>query len=62
MEPTLQDIGDYDSLKGTKKKVVWGVVLSGIVLGVIIAGAEYFFGTPTDAIHVDQKIGKMPFN
>lgn len=34
-EPRLEDIEDYDTLKGEKKKVVWTVIASGLIIGVI---------------------------
>ena len=36
-EPRLEDIGDYNTLKGEKKKVVWAVILAGLLMGVIYA-------------------------
>ena len=60
MEPTLENIGDYDTLKGEKKKVVWAVVLSGLVVGGIYFGASQFFGQPGDAIQTTDNISKIP--
>lgn len=34
-EPRLEDIEDYDGLKGKKKKVVWGIVIAGLLISVI---------------------------
>ena len=39
MEPKLEDIGDYDTLKGEKKKIVWTVIIVGIIIGI---GFEIF--------------------
>lgn len=60
MEPTLQNIGDYDTLKGEKKKIVWAVVISGIVIGSIYMGANFLYGQPSDTIKTTDKIGKIP--
>ncbi len=60
MEPTLQNISDYDTLKGEKKKTVWAVVLSGLVLGGIYMGVNAFYGEPSDAIHTTDKVAKIP--
>jgi len=34
-EPRLEDIEDYDTLKGQKKKVVWSIIIIGLVVSVI---------------------------
>lgn len=34
-EPKLSDIEDYDKLSGDKKKVVWLVILSGLLIGIV---------------------------
>ncbi|MDD2448570.1 MAG: hypothetical protein PHS42_11370 [Sulfurimonas sp.] len=34
-EPRLEDIEDYNGLKGQKKKVVWAVVITGLVISII---------------------------
>ena len=36
-EPKLENIEDYNQLKGEKKKVVWAVILAGLIIGVIYA-------------------------
>jgi hypothetical protein len=38
-EPTLESIDDYNKLKGEKKRVVWAVVIAGLIMGVIYAVA-----------------------
>ena len=59
MEPTLRDIGDYDGLKGEKKRVVWAVIAAGIILGSIIGIVNYFYGHPSDSIKTEN-VGKVP--
>lgn len=36
-EPTLESIDDYDTLKGEKKRIVWMVIIGGLVVGLIFA-------------------------
>ncbi len=59
MEPSLRDIGDYDGLKGEKKRIVWAVVAAGIIFGSIIGIVEYFYGNPSDSIKTEN-VGKIP--
>ena len=59
MEPTLESIGDYNSLKGEKKRIVWAVIAAGILFGSIIGIVNYFYGTPSDSIKTEN-VGKVP--
>ncbi|SFV57252.1 hypothetical protein MNB_SM-7-501 [hydrothermal vent metagenome] len=59
MEPSLENIGDYNGLKGEKKRVVWAVLISGIILGAAVGVVSYFYGTPSDSIKT-EKVGKIP--
>ncbi len=58
-EPTLNTIEDYNTLKGEKRKIVWAVILAGLIIGTIFAAAKVLYGTVDDEIHT-EKIGKMP--
>jgi len=58
-EPRLEDIGDYNSLKGEKKKVVWAVILAGLLMGVIYSFA-YNTYDEDDRIEVKEQIKVMP--
>ena len=58
-EPRLEDIGDYDTLKGEKKKVVWAVILAGLLMGVIYA-VVYSSNQADDVIEVNEAIKIMP--
>jgi hypothetical protein len=60
MEPTLESISDYDTLKGEKKRVVWMVVIIGIVIGIAYTVAAKVF-TPDDAISVKEAFVTRPF-
>jgi len=59
-EPRLEDIGDYDTLKGEKKKVVWAVILAGLLMGVIYTIAYSVYDNADDNIKVEESIKKMP--
>ena len=59
-EPRLEDIGDYNTLKGEKKKVVWAVVFAGLLLGVIYSIAYSVYDNKEDNIKVEESIKKIP--
>ncbi len=58
-EPRLEDIGDYNELKGEKKKVVWIVVLVGLVIGILYSVAYSTFDND-DTLEVKDSIKNMP--
>lgn len=58
-EPTLDQIEDYNTLKGEKKRIVWAVIAAGLIIGVIFATAKWVYGNVDDEIKT-EKIGKMP--
>jgi hypothetical protein len=60
MEPTLENIEDYNTLKGQKKKVVWAVVLSGLILGAVYVITANIYDTPQGSIDVKEKVGRIP--
>ena len=55
-EPRLEDIGDYNTLQGEKKRVVWTVIIVGILLGVVYTFVNNNYGSVNDADHVTQTI------
>jgi len=59
-EPTLSSIEDYDTLKGSKKRVVWAVIISGLIIGAIFVAAKMYYGSTEDTIVVNESIGKVP--
>jgi amino acid transporter len=62
-EPTLQSIGDYNGLKGEKKRVVRAVIIAGLIIGslyVIIANS--YVGQPHDALPAKDAVPALPFN
>ena len=59
-EPRLEDIGDYNTLKGEKKKVVWAVVFAGLLIGVIYSIAYSIYDNEEDNIKVEKSIQQIP--
>jgi hypothetical protein len=59
-EPTLSDISDYDTLKGEKKKVVWGVIIVGLLLGAMYVVAMKIYNNTDDAISTTDIITTVP--
>ena len=59
-EPTLESMEDYNTLSGEKRKVVWAVIIAGLLIGAIYAGAKSYFGTVDDAILTTDKAGHIP--
>ncbi len=59
-EPTLQTIEDYDTLSGEKRRVVWAVIISGLIIGAIYIGAKVIYSDVEDAIPINDSITKVP--
>lgn len=59
-EPRLEDIGDYDTLKGEKKKVVWTVVVGALLVGVLYVVAYSYYDKSDDSIKVEETIKTIP--
>ena len=59
-EPTLEGIGDYDTLKGEKKKIVWAVIIAGLIIGSAYVIASKIFTNEGDNIPVEQSIKSVP--
>ncbi|WP_455755789.1 hypothetical protein [Sulfurimonas sp.] len=54
-EPRLEDIDDYDTLKGEKKKIVWAVILAGLIMGVIYTFTSSRYDTVDDKMEVKEE-------
>jgi hypothetical protein len=61
-EPTLEDIEDYDNLKGQKKKVVWFVIIALLLMGVAYSIAYSVYDNKEDTIQIQENIDKLPNN
>lgn len=59
-EPTLENIDDYNTLKGEKKKIVWAVIIAGLVIGGAYVVASKVFSNPEGSIQVEQSIKNIP--
>jgi len=59
-EPRLEDIGDYNSLKGEKKKVVWAVIIVGLLLGVIYVIAYSIYDNKEETLPVEKSLKNIP--
>ncbi|OHD92361.1 MAG: hypothetical protein A2W83_05665 [Sulfuricurvum sp. RIFCSPLOWO2_12_43_5] len=55
-EPTLSSIEDYNTLKGPKKRIVWAVIISGLLIGAIFVAAKMYYGSTEDTITVNESI------
>lgn len=58
-EPTLQNIDDYNTLGGEKRRVVLAVILATLIVGAIFTAAKFYFSTVSDEIPT-EKVGYLP--
>jgi len=61
-EPRLEDIGDYNTLKGEKKRIVWAVIIAGLLIGTIYMIAYKVYNTPAGALPIKDKITIIPLS
>lgn len=61
-EPRLEDIGDYNTLQGEKKRIVWAVIIAGLLLGVIYMVAYNVYTDQGDTIPVKDEITVVPLS
>jgi len=54
-EPTLEGIEDYNELKGSKKKVVWAVIITGLIIGVLYS-IVYEIDDSNEAITLEKNL------
>ncbi len=59
-EPTLNDISDYDTLTGQKKRIVWAVIIAGLLIGAIYYVAAKTYTDKGDALNVSDTIKVVP--
>jgi len=59
-EPTLEQIDDYYTLRGEKRRVVAAVVGACLIIGGIYAFAKVLYASVGDETPT-HKIGKVPF-
>ncbi len=58
-EPRLEDMGDYNTLAGEKRRIVWAVIIAGLIIGTIYYVARALF-VPGDMIQTNDDIVKVP--
>ena len=61
-EPELEDIEDYDTLKGSKKRGVWTVIVVGLFIGAIYAVVSSKYANVNDSLDIHDPIQKVKFD
>jgi hypothetical protein len=59
-EPRLEDIGDYNTLKGEKKKIVWAVIISGLIVGAAYTIISHFYGGMSYSMQPNDSVYSTP--
>lgn len=59
-EPKLENIGDYNTLKGEKKRVVWAVIIAGCIIGAIYVVVNESYSKVDDSIPTSDTIKNIP--
>ena len=59
-EPRLEDIEDYNTLKGQKRRVVLAIVLASLIIGTIYVVASSVYGSADDSIKTQNNIKNIP--
>jgi hypothetical protein len=49
-EPRLENIDDYHTLSGEKKRIVWAVVFATLIIGVIYTSAKLAYNEVDDQL------------
>ena len=55
-EPTLESIEDYDTLKGSKKRTVWLVIVVSLLVGALYAVVSQKYSAVDDRIEIQDPI------
>jgi len=59
-EPTLENIEDYNTLKGEKKRVVWGVIIVGLLIGALYVTLSDKYEKVDDSLGIQDTIKSVP--
>ena len=59
-EPKLEDIGDYNTLEGEKRKVVLAVILASLIIGTIYVLVGSNYSTVDDQLETGNVIKVSP--
>ena len=54
--PTLESIEDYDTLKGSKKRTIWLVVIVSLLVGTVYEVVSQKFSNVDDSIEIQDPI------
>jgi len=59
-EPRLEDMGDYNTLKGEKRKVVLAVIIASLIIGAIYVLVGSSYSTVDDSLETGNVIKISP--
>ncbi len=59
-ELRLEDIGDYNTLQGEKKRVLSAVVLAGLTIGIIYSIAYSYYDNSDENLAQDKSYQAIP--
>jgi len=60
-EPRLEDMSDYNGLKGKKKRVVWIVIIAGIIVSLVYVAVDNYLGSVKDNLNVKDSVHTVPY-
>jgi len=61
-EPELRDMDDYNTLAGEKKKIVWTVIVIGLLIGAGFVLASRVYTDKGDVIKTNDPISVVPLS
>jgi len=61
-EPELRDMDDYNTLTGEKKKIVWTVIVIGLLIGAGFVLASRVYIDKGDVIKTNDPINAVPLS
>ena len=59
-EPRLEDISDYDTLKGQKRKVIYAVIVACLTIGLIYVIAASYYDNSDESLSEDKSYKVVP--
>jgi len=59
-EPSLEDISDYNNLDTEKRRVIFAIIFSCLIMGVIYAFASNVYDNKEDTIEVEKTLKIIP--
>ena len=55
-EPSLESIEDYDTLKGSKKRTIWTIIVLSLLVGAVYATVSQKYSSVDDKIEIQDPI------